>query len=161
MVTLVCILPSLHKTMNSRPCKFFFENMQKLSLACRLHRNRRDRQRSAAGPADKYREGQLHKALTHAVVTTQYPRTCIQVVLQVCRAGGSELAVMTNAAFAALLDAGIAMHAMHACAAVAVAQAGQLLVDPDTREAEVRCHPDMWLSRLVQEGTLDRHGTDT
>jgi ribonuclease PH len=80
----------------------------------------------------------LQKVLAHAIIVMQYPRTCIQVVVQVCREGGSEFAVMMNAAVAAVLDAGISMHSMLACATVAVTKKGELLVDPDTREQSVR-----------------------
>jgi ribonuclease PH len=60
------------------------------------------------------------------------------VVLQVCHPGGSELATLLTAAAAALLDAGIAMRAMFASAAVAHTDADELLVDPDSREELVR-----------------------
>lgn len=91
-----------------------------------------------AGPDEKHWEAMLQKVLTHAIVVEQYPRTCVQVVLQVCREGGSELAALLNAAVAALIDAGVSMHAMYASASVALTQSGSLLVDPDSKEQEVR-----------------------
>ena len=45
--------------------------------------------------------------------------------------------MLMNAAVAALLDAGISMHAMYAGASVALTREGQMFIDPDTKEQEV------------------------
>ena len=89
-----------------------------------------------AGPREKYWESMLQRQLSSAVVLDQCPRSCIQVVIQVCQQGGSELAVVLNAAIAALLDAAVPMHAMFAAASVAVTEQA-MLVDPGSQEEQV------------------------
>lgn len=63
------------------------------------------------GPFERQLEGHLTRQLDHIVLHKEYPRTQIQVIVQVCSSDGSIGAVAGNAAFLALLDAGVAMRA--------------------------------------------------
>jgi len=64
-----------------------------------------------AGPFERELEAHLLRQLDHIVLHQEYPRTQILVVLQIKSTDGSVGAVAGNAAFLALLDAGIAMRA--------------------------------------------------
>merc|ERR1719329_6008 len=59
------------------------------------------------GAEEKRLEGHLLRQLEHVVMCTEYPRTQISVVVQVASSDGSVGAVAGNAAFLALLDAGV------------------------------------------------------
>eukprot|EP00440_Ansanella_granifera_P006437 gb/GFBE01006981.1/.p1 GENE.gb/GFBE01006981.1/~~gb/GFBE01006981.1/.p1 ORF type:complete len:235 (+),score=39.68 gb/GFBE01006981.1/:1-705(+) len=63
------------------------------------------------GAFERQLESHLARQLDHVVIHTEYPRTSIQVVLQVASSDGSVAAAAGNAAFLALLDAGVAMRA--------------------------------------------------
>eukprot|EP00927_Polykrikos_kofoidii_P025699 TRINITY_DN23047_c0_g1_i1.p1 TRINITY_DN23047_c0_g1~~TRINITY_DN23047_c0_g1_i1.p1 ORF type:complete len:284 (+),score=43.88 TRINITY_DN23047_c0_g1_i1:69-854(+) len=63
------------------------------------------------GSLERQLEGHLSRQLDHIVVHKEYPRTQIQIIVQVVSSDGSIGAVAGNAAFLALLDAGIAMRA--------------------------------------------------
>lgn len=54
-------------------------------------------------------EDLMQKVLSEAIITEAYPRSVIQVVIQIMAADGSVLATAVNAAVSALLDAGIEM----------------------------------------------------
>lgn len=93
------------------------------------------------GPEERQLEGHLQRQLEHVVVREQYPRTQITVVLQLLSADGSLGAVAGNAAFLALLDAGVALRATALSASVGVRLGRELdpvafLMDPT--EAEER-----------------------
>jgi len=101
------------------------------------------------GPTEKQLEGHLLRQLDHIVLHQEYPRTQITIVLQISSTDGSIGAVAGNAAFLALLDAGVAMRATSLSVAVgvhfgeegsnAIANGGEgssavLLLDPTEQE---------------------------
>lgn len=63
------------------------------------------------GQAERTLEGHLLRQLDHIVMHKEYPKTQITVVVQVCSSDGSVRAAAGNAAFLALLDAGVALRA--------------------------------------------------
>jgi len=94
------------------------------------------------GPEERQLEGHLQRQFEHIVILEQYPRTQITVILQVCSADGAVGAVAGNAAFLALLDAGVAMRATALSVSVGVCL-GKQEIDPavfllDPTEAEER-----------------------
>ena len=65
------------------------------------------------GPASTYErewEHVLTTALSSAIVLESYPRSVIQIVIQILSADGSLLAACLHAAVSALLDAGVELH---------------------------------------------------
>jgi len=92
-----------------------------------------------AGAAERQLEGHLMRQLDHVILHKEYPRTQIQVVLQVCSSDGSIGAVAGNAAFLALLDAGIAMRATVLSVSIGMylspeTDTPQLILDPTEGE---------------------------
>mmetsp|Transcript_109766 Transcript_109766/g.338829 ORF Transcript_109766/g.338829 Transcript_109766/m.338829 type:complete len:236 (-) Transcript_109766:113-820(-) len=83
------------------------------------------------GPEERQLEGHLQRQFEHIIVLEQYPRTQISVIIQVCSEDGSVGAVAGNAAFLALLDAGVAMRATALSVSVGV-QVGKQALDPAT-----------------------------
>lgn len=94
-----------------------------------------------AGPKEKHWEQLMQKTLLQNIQTSKYPRTCIQVVVQVIHDDGSILAAALNSAAAALLDASISMSCMFAAATVVLTTDKQLLIDPQLQEEQVRIIP--------------------
>eukprot|EP00929_Paragymnodinium_shiwhaense_P015551 TRINITY_DN123664_c0_g1_i1.p1 TRINITY_DN123664_c0_g1~~TRINITY_DN123664_c0_g1_i1.p1 ORF type:complete len:258 (+),score=35.10 TRINITY_DN123664_c0_g1_i1:60-776(+) len=91
------------------------------------------------GPAEKQLENHLTRHLDHVVVHKEYPRTQIQVILQIISADGSVGAVAGNAAFLALLDAGVAMRATALSVSIGISLDPELpepvlLLDPTEAE---------------------------
>jgi exosome complex component RRP46 len=91
-----------------------------------------------AGPKERHYESLIQRLLSQSIAVAQHPRTCIQVVLQVCRQGGSELSAGINAATAALLDACVPLKSTLVAACIAASTEGELLVDPTSVEETVR-----------------------
>mmetsp|Transcript_73935 Transcript_73935/g.175964 ORF Transcript_73935/g.175964 Transcript_73935/m.175964 type:complete len:235 (-) Transcript_73935:28-732(-) len=95
-----------------------------------------------AGAAEKHLEGHLLRHLDHVVLHHEYPRTVISVIVQLYSTDGSMEAVAGNAAFLALMDAGVAMRSTALCVSIgvqmeeAVGDASAILLDPN--EAEER-----------------------
>ncbi|CAJ1355473.1 unnamed protein product [Effrenium voratum] len=93
------------------------------------------------GPKERQMEAHLARQLEHVVLSTEYPRTQISVVVQLSSCDGSVAACAANAAALALLDAGVAMRATALSVAVAVKQTGGspvLWLDPTAAE-EAQC----------------------
>merc|ERR1719486_782901 len=92
------------------------------------------------GPEEKRLEGHLLRQLEHVVMQAEYPRTQITIIVQMCSADGSIGAVAGNAAFLALLDAGIAMRATVLSVSIGVqfgnadCPSDALLLDPTATE---------------------------
>eukprot|EP00746_Dinoflagellata_sp_MGD_P162131 gnl/MRDRNA2_/MRDRNA2_89555_c0_seq1.p1 gnl/MRDRNA2_/MRDRNA2_89555_c0~~gnl/MRDRNA2_/MRDRNA2_89555_c0_seq1.p1 ORF type:complete len:226 (-),score=36.87 gnl/MRDRNA2_/MRDRNA2_89555_c0_seq1:12-689(-) len=90
-------------------------------------------------PAERNIEAQLIRHMDHIVLATEYPRTQITVVVQIVSSDGAIGAVCQNAAFLALLDAGVAMRATVLCVAIGIC-GGEPLLDPtDMEEQECEC----------------------
>merc|ERR1719433_387596 len=110
------------------------------------------------GAEERQLEGHLLRQLEHVVLHKEYPRTQIQVVLQVCSDDGSLAAVAGNAAFLALLDAGVAMRATSLSVTVGVCAGTEeapatLLLDPTAAE-EADCDSLVSLSVDGSRGHL-------
>lgn len=106
----------------------------------------RDMDPCVAGPRERHLESLLHGLLRRSIAVSQHPRTCVQVVLQVCREGGSELAAALNGAVAALVDACVPLHTLLAATCIAATAEGELLVDPSLQEEAVRRCPTFAMS---------------
>ncbi|KAL6054691.1 Exosome component 5 [Balamuthia mandrillaris] len=90
-----------------------------------------------AGPAEKEIECLIRQTLEHVIIATLHPRTLINVVIQVLYDDGSALSAAINAAFLALLDAGIPLRSSLAAVSCAtLATSGELLLDPDAAEEQ-------------------------
>ncbi|CAK0898213.1 unnamed protein product [Prorocentrum cordatum] len=96
----------------------------------------------SAGAAERELEGHLRRQLEGTVLCGEYPRTQILVVVQACSCDGSGAAVAGNAAFLALLDAGVSMRATSLSVSVGVHLAADapatLLLDPTEAEEKDR-----------------------
>ena len=79
----------------------------------------------------------MKRVLTQKIHVRKYPRTCIQIIVQVIHDDGSLLAAALNSSATALLDASISMSSMFAAATVALAKPICLLVDPQKQEEQV------------------------
>merc|ERR1719414_300819 len=92
------------------------------------------------GTAERELEGLLLRQLEHVVLREHYPRTQISVIVQVASSDGAIAAVASNAAFLALLDAGVAMRAtaLSVCVGVSLGksdlQRPTILLDPTDDE---------------------------
>jgi len=64
------------------------------------------------GAADTEKEQFLAKTLASVVITSQYPRTVVVIVIQVLQEDGGVLACAVNAAGMALMNAGVALNAV-------------------------------------------------
>lgn len=97
-------------------------------------------------------EGILTRVLSACVVTDQYPRSIIQVVLQIVATDGSVLSACLHAAVSACLDASIAMKFLPVAATCLIESDGTIRLDPDTAEEDqygsivVVVHEDMILA---------------
>jgi len=114
------------------------------------------------GTAEKQLEGYVQRQLEHLVMREQYPRTSIMVVLQVVSVDGSVAAVAGNAAFLALLDAGVAMHSTVLSITVGVrlveeptagCGSATLLLDPNEAEERI-CDAVVAVSMDCNKGVL-------
>lgn len=84
-------------------------------------------------------EAFLTKALTACLVTEQYPRSVIQIVLQILSADGSVLGAALNGAVAALMDAGIAMKVLPVAVTCLISEIDNstIQLDPSLEEEQV------------------------
>ena len=80
----------------------------------------------------------LRNAIEGIILAALHPRTSIQVIVQVLSEDGSLLSAAINATCLALLDAGIASKSIIGSVTCAVSTDGTLLLDPDTKEEQVR-----------------------
>lgn len=78
----------------------------------------------------------LSRVLTACVDVSEYPRTVIQVVLQIIQIDGSVLSCALHAAVAALLDAGISMLSLPIATTCLFSNDKSLRLDPTTLEEE-------------------------
>lgn len=92
---------------------------------------------AAPGAAEKEKESVLRQIVEAAVMTHLHPRTVIQVVVQELNNDGSMLAVVINAVYVALLDAGVPLRHSFVAAAVATRLDGTMLLDPTAADEEV------------------------
>ncbi|CAI5525022.1 unnamed protein product [Closterium sp. Naga37s-1] len=89
-----------------------------------------------AGPQEKYSEAVVRQTIDAVLLSSLLPRTRIQLQLQVVHDDGSLLACALNAAFAALLDAGLPLACLPAAVQLALDSQGQLLLDPTKQEQQ-------------------------
>ena len=96
---------------------------------------------NSAGYFTKERELEhmFARSLSACILTSKYPRTVIEVVLQVLKADGSVVGVAFNAAVMALLDAGIAMNYVPIATTSLVSNLAVVTLDP-TSEEETKKH---------------------
>ena len=92
---------------------------------------------AAPGATEKEKESVLRQIVESAVMTHLYPRTVIQVVVQELNNDGSMLAVVVNAVYVALLDAGVPLRHSFVAASVATRLDGTVLLDPTAADEEV------------------------
>ena len=85
---------------------------------------------------DKFRQDFLRDAIDSAVLSSQHPRTAINVIVQELQSSGSLLACAVNAAFLALLDAVIPLRFTVAAVTCAVNSQGVILLDPTAAQEE-------------------------
>ncbi|CAL1136535.1 unnamed protein product [Cladocopium goreaui] len=88
------------------------------------------------GPKERQMEALLARQLEHVILANQYPRTQISVIVQLSCCDGAVSACAGNAAFLALLDAGVAMKATAMCVALAVKLEPEPVIWLDPTEAE-------------------------
>ncbi|KAK5170446.1 exosome non-catalytic core subunit rrp46 [Saxophila tyrrhenica] len=96
------------------------------------------------GPRERWMEGVITSLLKSLVLVNMYPRTLVQVTLQVTKEPGmgglkravkdvALLAGLGNAAFAALVDAGVALGGTMVVG-LGVAREGEVVVEPGEKE---------------------------
>eukprot|EP00933_Yihiella_yeosuensis_P071547 TRINITY_DN79754_c0_g1_i1.p1 TRINITY_DN79754_c0_g1~~TRINITY_DN79754_c0_g1_i1.p1 ORF type:complete len:233 (+),score=42.82 TRINITY_DN79754_c0_g1_i1:78-776(+) len=117
------------------------------------------------GAAERELEGMLAQQLEYVVIATEYPRTQISLVLQLSSCDGSVFAAAGNAAFLALLDAGVAMRASALSVCVGIRLSDEpsenptLLLDPteaEEREADAVVTMSVDSSRAQIVSSLSR-----
>lgn len=85
---------------------------------------------------DEHKEFLTH-TLSHCIDVAMYPRTVIQVVLQIIQSDGSLLAALLHAAVAALMDAGVdMMYLPSATTCLVFANQKSIWLDPMAAEEE-------------------------
>ncbi|AAS50400.2 AAR035Cp [Eremothecium gossypii ATCC 10895] len=99
--------------------------------------------RPAAGPPttrEKLLEDKVRATITPVVETFLHPRQLCQITLQVLKSVGQhehmELAVALNAAYLALLDAGVPLRAVLSAVSIAVSTEGELTQNPSPAELQ-------------------------
>ncbi|XP_017785230.1 PREDICTED: exosome complex component RRP46 [Nicrophorus vespilloides] len=88
------------------------------------------------GVGDRLYETIIRNICETALVSTLYPRSGIQVVIQEMQSGGELISCSVNAACLALLDSGIDMKFLIAAATCCLDQEGYLIVDPTELQQE-------------------------
>jgi exosome complex component RRP41 len=76
----------------------------------------------------------LVNVLGACVDTSLYPRTVVQVVLQIIQSDGSTLACLLHAAVAALMDAGVELFYLPVATTCLIPSSGPVLLDPSSAE---------------------------
>ncbi|GJP36288.1 hypothetical protein CLOM_g20815 [Closterium sp. NIES-68] len=89
-----------------------------------------------AGSQERYCEAVVRQTVDAVLLSSLLPRTRIQLQLQVVHDDGSLLPCALNAAFAALLDAGLPLSCLPAAVQLALDSQGQLLLDPTKEEQQ-------------------------
>ncbi|KAJ3175301.1 Exosome component 5 [Irineochytrium annulatum] len=90
-----------------------------------------------SGTAEKFYERVLKNILEDLIITTGHPRTAIEITIQVMGDDGAILATAINAAFLALMDAGVPLRAMAAASTSATLDDGSLVLDSTKEEMKV------------------------
>jgi ribonuclease PH len=88
------------------------------------------------GTFEKTLATQIEKSLDAIIDIRSFPRSSIQVNLQILAQDGLILPVALNAAVLACIDAGIPMISMIGSISVSVTADGQILLDPDQGEID-------------------------
>ncbi|GJP49023.1 hypothetical protein CLOM_g8284 [Closterium sp. NIES-68] len=92
--------------------------------------------RRGMGWQERYCEAVVRQTVDAVLLSSLLPRTRIQLQLQVVHDDGSLLPCALNAAFAALLDAGLPLSCLPAAVQLALDAQGQLLLDPTKEEQQ-------------------------
>lgn len=87
---------------------------------------------------EKEYEQIIRQTFEPVIVTENFPRAVISIVVQVIEDNGSILSVAINAVSLALLDAGVPMIAIVTSATCGLLPDGNLFLDPSLAEEEVR-----------------------
>lgn len=93
----------------------------------------------ATASKEKEYEQIIRQTFEPVIVTENFPRAVISIVVQVIEDNGSILSVAINAVSLALLDAGVPMIAIVTSATCGLLPDGNLFLDPSLAEEEVRC----------------------
>ncbi|KAJ2661577.1 exosome non-catalytic core subunit rrp46 [Coemansia sp. RSA 1200] len=91
-----------------------------------------------AGTADRWAESAIRETFERVIAAQLYPRTMVQISVQVREDDGAVDAAAINATALALIDAAVPLRDTVAAAACAVREDGSAIVDPtleETREA--------------------------
>jgi len=88
------------------------------------------------GVKEKAVENVVSKTCEEVVLMKLFPRSAIQIVLQLMHDSGSLLSCLINAACMAMVHAGIPMKCMVASVCCAIDKEGNILVDPSSEEEE-------------------------
>lgn len=87
---------------------------------------------------DKLLERALRQTVEPTILAGMMPRTLIQIVVQIVQEDGNMLSTAVNAISLAMLDAGLPMNSLAAAVSAVIDQEGNLLLDPNSKELEVR-----------------------
>jgi len=88
------------------------------------------------GVKEKALEEIVTKTCEEVVLVKQFPRSAIQVVMQLLQDSGSLLSCLINGACMALVLAGVPMKCMLSSVCCAIDKEGQITVDPSNEEEE-------------------------
>jgi len=102
------------------------------------------------GSAEREAEQLIASTLQHLVITALHPRTAISVVIQPVCDDGALLSAALNAAFFALMNAGVPMRGMGASCTVAILPSGEAVLDP-CREEELGAAAVVTLAYLYRQ----------
>ncbi|KAL0272769.1 UNVERIFIED_CONTAM: hypothetical protein PYX00_005617 [Menopon gallinae] len=84
--------------------------------------------------ADKLKESMLNNVCKSAILSSEYPRTSISIIVQEMQSSGTLLSSSVNAACLALMDAGVPLKFLVAAVTCIVNSQDELVLDPDERE---------------------------
>jgi len=93
-----------------------------------------------AGVKEKNMEDIVRKTCEHAILLKLFPRSAVQIVMQLMHDSGALLSCLINSACMALVHAGIPTRCMLASVCCVVTDTGVILIDPKTEEEQsARC----------------------
>jgi exosome complex component RRP46 len=87
---------------------------------------------------DKLLERALRQTVEPTILAGMMPRTLIQIVVQIVQEDGNMLSTAVNAISLAMLDAGLPMNSLAAAVSAIIDPEGNLLLDPNSKELEVK-----------------------
>ncbi|QIW95935.1 hypothetical protein AMS68_001453 [Peltaster fructicola] len=97
------------------------------------------------GPRERWLEDVVHSVLKNIVLVHLYPRSLVQVTLQITKEPNSTinkgkgdvaiLPALVNAAFLGLLDAGLPLRTTSAATLIAINNNNELVIDPTSKQA--------------------------